>query len=444
VRRKLYLIQPTYRNPKGELHQGTKLAYCSLALPALSATIPPDWEKEFCIEYYENVNYESDASVVGISSMGYDLLHGMEIAAEFKRRGKKVLFGGTQAAISADRLTGLCDAVVSGNPGPRDLQSILDDATNGNIQSVYNVGMHVNFSFDYSVFEGRVMRFVSVLSSVGCRNACSFCSTASLYGGSYRLRSLEYVIADLHSARRYGRDIVFGDSNIFNNREYLARLCARIIKEKLHIRWGAQCTVDIGDDEELLSLLHQSGCLVLLVGLETLSQANMLGVEKEYSVDLHKERINRIRAAGIEVGGYFILGMENDGPQSFNELYEFIAETGIALPVLNILLPAPGTSLYEQLKREGRLLVNDDVEFLKNNARYATASSHCFYVPKQMSVQETEEGFLHLYERLTRWPVILRRSLRPNLHASLVLLMMNAEMRSEYSAMRRPSTALAG
>jgi hypothetical protein len=46
MHRKLYLIQPTYRNPEGILHQGTKLAYCSLALPALSAAIPSDWEKE--------------------------------------------------------------------------------------------------------------------------------------------------------------------------------------------------------------------------------------------------------------------------------------------------------------------------------------------------------------------------------------------------------------
>ena len=98
--RKIYLIQPTYLDSNGRLLQGNSLFYSSLALPALSSAIPPDWQKEFCFEYFTNVNYETDAPVVGISSMGYDVLHGSEIAREFRRRGKQVLFGGHQVPFS--------------------------------------------------------------------------------------------------------------------------------------------------------------------------------------------------------------------------------------------------------------------------------------------------------------------------------------------------------
>ncbi len=104
MKKKIYLIQPTYRNVDGHLLKGTNLFIHSLVLPILSATIPSDWEKEFCLEYFEDINYDTDASVVGISSMGYDLIHGMEIAEAFTKQEKIVIFGGYQAHFSRNRL----------------------------------------------------------------------------------------------------------------------------------------------------------------------------------------------------------------------------------------------------------------------------------------------------------------------------------------------------
>ena len=86
VNRKIYLIQPTYRASDGRLLQGKSVFVHSCAIPALAASIPADWARDVCLEFFEDVNYETDASVVGISSMGYDIFHGCEIASEFRRR----------------------------------------------------------------------------------------------------------------------------------------------------------------------------------------------------------------------------------------------------------------------------------------------------------------------------------------------------------------------
>ena len=180
MNKKIYLIQPTYRNPKGNLYKGKTLIYGSLALPALSAVIPPDWEREFCIEYYDDVNYETDASVIGISSMGYDILHGTEIAQEFRKRGKIVIFGGTQAHFSATRIGSFCDSIVYGNPSPRDMDNILTDALKGQLAHEYRCGQDLNFPFDYSILANKRMRFIPVLTSVGCKENCDFCCTAAI------------------------------------------------------------------------------------------------------------------------------------------------------------------------------------------------------------------------------------------------------------------------
>ena len=435
MRKQIYLIQPTYRDARGRLLQGKRMPYASLALPALSTTVPASWEKEFCLEYFDDVNYETDASVIGISSMGYDILHGMEIAREFKRRGKRVLFGGPQARLTMERLGPVADAIVHGHPGPREMSGILQDALEGKLSAEYHCGVHLNYPFDYSVLQRAQLDFTPVLMGVGCRWNCTFCCTAALHEGSYRLRNLQHVIADLGSVCRTSRKAVFVDANIYNNRGYLLRLCRRIREMDGGLHWGAQCTVDIGDDEEVLDGLRAAGCLLLILGLETLGQANLDQVGKPVRADLHRERVKRIRDAGIAVGGYFILGLDGDTAESFDAVFDFIHDGGIALPVLNLLLPAPGTRMFDQLKREHRLLVDDEEDFLVNNTLYATACNRSFYVPKNMTAAEAEEKFTKLYARLSSFREILRRSITSSPTLTAALFALNCAMRREYRAM---------
>ena len=298
MKKKIYLVQPTYSNRDGQLFKCKSLYIYSLALPALSAAIPFDWEKDFCLECFEDVNYKTDASVIGISSMGYDLFHGYEIAQKFKKHGKIVLFGGPQIHFSHHRIDSICDSVIYGHPGPKDMARILGDIEARRLASKYHCGKEINFPFDYSVFDNKRILFMPVLTSIGCRNCCEFCCTAALYNGHYRLRRIEHVLADLQVICRRTRNAVFVDSNIYNNREYLLRLCSRIVKENIRFRWGAQCSIDIGEDSEALHLLKQAGCRILFVGLETINQSNLDGFNKHYCVERYPELIRRIKKSG--------------------------------------------------------------------------------------------------------------------------------------------------
>ncbi len=441
MKRGIYLVQPTYRNPAGQLHRGEKLLYASLALPALSTTVPDDWEKSFCLEYFDEVDYETDAEVVGITSMGYDLLHGQEIAAEFKRRGKTVIIGGQQAHFSAPRLRDVCDAVVHGHPDREDMAELLEDAAAGRLKPEYRFGMNVDFPFDYTLFEGREIMFMPLLSSIGCRNHCTFCCTAAAYRGRFHRREIDCVLADIRTFYDRNRHACFDDPNIYNERDHLIELCRRMDTEGFELRWGAQCTLEVADDPAALTALQRAGCRFLMVGLESLSQGSLDAVNKKVRAERHRDRLHRIREAGIAVGGYFVLGLDGDTPATFDELREFIDTSAIAVPILNILLPAPGTPLFDQLTRAGRLLISDEEELLRNNARYSIASSHCFFEPAGMSARELETRFLDLYGRLCSWPRILRRSAVPDLELAATLLFMNRELRKGYRAMRRERAA---
>lgn len=437
MKKKIYLIQPTYRDHEGRLLQGKSLFMHSLALPALSAVIPPDWEKEFCLEYFEDVNYDTNASVVGISCMVCDVFHGREISEAFRKRGKIVVIGGGAAELWNRLIQPAPDALVYGNPGPDDMRKLLADAENGCLAPEYHWGMNVDFPFDYSVLSGKRISFIPVLSSVGCVHACKFCCTAAMYHGRYHLRPLDDVMADLRAVRRRTRRIAFVDTNLYNNREHLIELCERMIAEDMGFIWGGECTLTVAEDREVLRLLRRSGCRLLIVGIETLDQASLREMGKPNLARRYREQIQRIRAAGICVGGFFIFGFDTDDRSTVADLVDFIRDVRISLPLVNMLTPVPGTALFDRMKNEGRMLMSNDADFLQQNRIYDTPLYRCYFVPKRMSPAEAEAAFLVLRQKLSSFPAIIRRSLVLSPLVAAVILRLNLRFRTETRAIAK-------
>lgn len=151
----------------GRIVKGWALFNASLNLPILSAATPSGWEKAFCLEYFDDIDYDNDASVVCLTRMSYDILHALEISREFKKRGKTVIFGCHQDMFSHQLLRDSCDCIFYGIPDSRSMATILEDAFAGNLAPEYHCGIHLNFPFDYSVLQGRRLRYLPVLASVG-------------------------------------------------------------------------------------------------------------------------------------------------------------------------------------------------------------------------------------------------------------------------------------
>lgn len=435
INKKIYFIQPTYRRMDGSLVKGWTLFNHSLNLSMLSGAVPADWSKEFCLEYYDEVNYDTDASVVVICCMGYDIMRALEMAKKLKSKRKKIIFGAHMDDFSEAILGKVCDSFFYGMPTPDDMKNMLEDLLADSLHPKYQFGMNINYPFDYTMLKGKRMPFIQIIGSQGCINKCKYCCTAGVYKGRYQLRKIEFIISDLKNIRDITRYVSFIDPNIYNNREYLKRLCSRIISERIGVHWGAQSTINIGNDREVLNLLYQSGCRVLFIGLETLEQENLEIFGKEYLTDKYSEYVKNIRKAGINVVGYFMMGLDRDTLETFENTYRFIRQSHLVLPIINVLLPVPGTAIYDQLKSEGRILVDNFEKFLKDNPLYSVPCQHIFFTPRNMTAAELESGFIKLAKRLFTTKEIFKRSIIPNPLHSFVLLLMNFELRRKYMAM---------
>jgi len=437
VKKKIYIIQPTYRLMDGKLIKELPLFNYSYNLPIISATIPEDWQKETCLEYTEEVNFDTDASVIVLTSPGYDVARSVEIIEQFKKKNKIVIFGAHMDKFSDKILRNVCDTVFYGYPNLAKMKELLADFESGNLKSEYHFGNNLNFAFDYSVLKKQKMPFIPMIASLGCRYKCSYCCYPPIFNGHYHLRNIEHIISDMKQVAEFKKPAAFLDANLYNNRKYLVQLCNRIIEEKIQIKWGEQCTVNIGDDEEVLELLYKAGCRMIFLGLETLDNKNMIQLNKEMNADYYSRQVKGIHREGIQVGAFFMLGLDEDNKSTFDKIYSFFQENKVEVPYVHIYFPIPGTSMANKLKSDGRILEDyfDDYQF--KQSKFSAPCSIAYFAPAKLSKPELEEGFVRLFEKITSIKNIFRRIFVPDLRIALLILKMNLEARRKSKSMIR-------
>jgi radical SAM superfamily enzyme YgiQ (UPF0313 family) len=179
-----------------------------------------------------------------------------------------------------------------------------------------------------------------------------------------------------------GHHLLFMDDNLIGDGEYAKELFVAMIP--LGKLWASQCGIGIADDEDLLSLAVRSGCRGLFVGFESLSQAGLRSWKKR--ANLGKDYLASVRtlhAAGIGICAAFMLGGDEDGPDCFERTLEFLLEANVETVQATRLTPFPGTPLFAELDRQGRILDKDWAHYDFN---------HVVFEPLHMSRETLDRG----------------------------------------------------
>ena len=404
--KKLLLIQPSPYEKEGKVIKKKKLYFTGLALPLLAALTPDDWETELIYEVIEDVPFDTDADLIGVSTMGHGVIRSIDIAKEYRRRGKTVILGGYMASIMPEEAVKYCDSLIIGD-AELVWQQMLSDFENGKLKKTYEKPLEGNWystpSPRFDLLEGKNLGdFLPVQAGRGCPNSCSFCSVSCLYSGRYVKRPLPEVIRDIEQIKSLGyKKILLLDDNIFSDRKYLDSLLDTLIK--LDISWMSQCEITIGKDDELLEKLQKSGCTTLSFGLESISRESLISMDKGWAVPAEYDSlIQNIRNHGIDVSTEMVVGGEGDTLESIRMTKDFIEKNKISVPRFYILTPFPGTRFFDQIKEEGRL-VNNDI--------YSYDGTSAVYRPKNMTPDELTQAYWELYSELFTIKSIIKRNI---------------------------------
>ena len=404
--KKLLLIQPSPYEKEGKVIKKKKLYFTGLALPLLAALTPDGWETELIYEVIEDVPFDTDADLIGVSTMGHGVIRSIDIAKEYRRRGKTVILGGYMASIMPEEAVKYCDSLIIGD-AELVWQQMLSDFENGKLKKTYEKPLEGNWystpSPRFDLLEGKNLGdFLPVQAGRGCPNSCSFCSVSCLYSGRYVKRPLPEVIRDIEQIKSLGyKKILLLDDNIFSDRKYLDSLLDTLIK--LDISWMSQCEITIGKDDELLEKLQKSGCTTLSFGLESISRESLISMDKGWAVPAEYDfLIQNIRNHGIDVSTEMVVGGEGDTLESIRMTKDFIERNKISVPRFYILTPFPGTRFFDQIKEEGRL-VNNDI--------YSYDGTSAVYRPKNMTPDELTQAYWELYSELFTIKSIIKRNI---------------------------------
>jgi len=413
---KILLISPC-KNPNMKYKKIMMMPQLSLYL--LAGLTPLEYEVTIIEEDIEDINLDEDCDLVGLSCLTSNAPRAYLLAQEFKKKGKTVVMGGVHPTILPDEALQFADSVVIGE-AEGVWQQLLEDFKNGRLQKKYNkpypsLEKYIQIKHRRDVKKG-FFNVVPVMTTRGCPYDCDFCCVHDIFGSKIRHIPIENVVRYIVDSG--GKIFMFLDDNIIGEPKYAKELFRAI--KPLEIKWVSQASISFVHDTELLQLAAESGCGGLFFGLESVSEYRLGKMRKSIKkIEKVEEAIKKVKSFGIHFHASMVFGFDEDTKHTFTETLEFLNKTKIGSATFNILTPYPGTKIYQQLKKEGRLFT-DDWKYYDH--------STVVYKPKNLTPLELLAGRLWVRKEFTKISAIMKR-LPSNFAHPLLNLALNIAAR---------------
>jgi len=402
-RRLALLLNPFYpKDPHTSF--GKHVLTPSLALTSIAAATPDHWQVRYWDENLLQGPPPIDPMprVVGITVHLTFARRAFALAQWYRARGATVVLGGLHVLSCPEECAPHADALAVGE-GVQLWPRILRDIEGGTLRKVYSGSYLQPYRLDPPPRRDILAREnfltpTSLIATRGCHNRCGFCylSTNGLHQ-PYQMRDVEQIAGEiLADGQPY---VVFTDNNLGSKPRYLRQLCRAL--RPLQRIWSAAVSIDVTDDPSLVHEMALSGCTGVFIGFESLSNENLADARKKTPrTQDYARRVRILHDHGIQVNGSFVLGFDHDRPDVFRRTIDWIESNRLECATFHILTPYPGTPLFDQLNREGRLLH-------RNWEKYDTG--HVVFQPRHLSVEQLAEGYAWCYKQLFSTASIWRR-----------------------------------
>lgn len=396
-----------------------------LNLGIVAALTPPHWEVEIADENIKPIDPETSADLVGITVTTRTANQAYETSHEYLRRGIPVVLGGIHPSTLPEEASQHASAIVVGE-AEANWPRLISDFENGHLERVYRSSELADIRQvpvprrDLLNVNSYLARY-TVSTTRGCPYSCSFCTVTKFFGHTYRFRPVDAVLSEIDSLE--GKTIYFIDDNICGSPRYAKQLFRGLIPRK--IKWAGQASITIAGDDEMLSLAAASGCMGLFIGFETVDTESLRQVGKKANIARdYEEAVKKIHDKGLAIFGAFIFGFDQDDEDVFERTVSFARRTRLEGAQFNTLTPYPGTSIFADLEREGRLLTRDW-------SRYDMAN--VVYSPKKMSPETLRAGHDWAWREFYSLPSIAQRMPRGLRNLGGVLMLNMAFRHHWYS-----------
>lgn len=417
---RIALVNPISRRSQGYHTVGSVIP--QLGLQVLADLVPPEHEVVLVDEVFGSQFTDTQLTrgrfdLVCVTAYTSGATRAYEIADACREQGMRSIMGGPHASACPDEAGQHFDSIAIGECDEIWPQ-IVQDAAAGRLQPRYRGTLSdleatgfgrarqslqpVNGRYDVSAIQ----------TSRGCPVGCEYCSVTEFNGAPIRRRRIDDIVREWNEMTRPFTFVV--DDNFFGvgprHAEWAKELLRAIIRHGRRRLWFSQTTLNMGEDEEGMRLAYRAGCRGMLVGFETFNEQSLREYHKAINrnnLKRYQELVNGFHRAGISVFGGFIIGADQDTPETVAETALQAVKLGLDIIQITNLTPLPGTKMYERYKTEGRLLATN---YPRDWERYTFTET--VYRPRNMTARELDEAIYELRHAAAIENWVVKRALR--------------------------------
>ena len=240
--------------------------------------------------------------------------------------------------------------------------------------------------------------FAAIITSRGCPYPCTFCAAGSLSGKKVRYRTLDNVVEEIKLLRnKFGiKEVHIEDDNFSIKKERVIEFSERVLREMPEITWAFPNGLRLNNlDLPTLKLMRRAGCHYMNVGIESGNNDVLHKIKKSITREQTKEKIGLVKDAGLNIGGFFIIGFPGETTEEIKDTIKFARELPLDRIGISYFQPYPGTSEYKKLCDAG------EYEMVFDNSRHSLHTIS--YVNKNLTENKLKslrfEGFFRFYFR---------------------------------------------
>jgi len=387
-------------------------------LMRLASLVPDEVPVEIWDENLNDIPVDTlrEGDLVGITAMTVTIERAESIARQAMKQGAGVVIGGVHSTLMPEHTKTFAHSVMVGEgyftwqqliqdygaEGVKGMKSYYTDETWADLTGLANISDRVIEMVD----EKKNYWTPYLEITRGCPRNCSFCTAIRVSGRRMRLRPIDEVVDEIQ--RRGIQRFFLTDDNFGLNFSTDADYCANLFDalSKLDLRgWTCQSEMSVANFPELLEMSVAAHLDKHFIGFESVNPDNRssLGGKSQGVASSAEEAIRIIRNSGVGVVGLFVMGFDEDTPETFQAMWDFIRTSELDSISTTMLTPYPGTPFRDVVESEGRLL---DVPW----SHYDTA--HVTFEPKNFTVEELRSAYDWLCRKIYSPPQIMRRGMR--------------------------------
>jgi len=344
-----------------------KAAVPPLGLITVSAMLPSSWNKKL-VDMNVSPLLTKDiawADYVFLSSMYIQKESVNMVIRMCMELGVKIVAGGPLFSQEYDSYPQISHFVL--NEAEITMPQFLKDLDEGHPKKLYRTDEYADITTtpvpDYHLLSRNDYAFMNMQVTRGCPFACDFCEITSLLGHKVRMKDTSQILNELEVLYKLNwRGPVFiVDDNFIGNKGEIKNNLLPAMKRWMQIHkypftFNTETSINLADDDELMSLMVETGFSSTFIGIETPEEKSLHDCNKvqNRNRDLLLS-VKKIQRAGLQVSAGFIVGFDSDTPTVFQRQIDFIQQSGIVSAMVGLLNAPKNTKLYKRLEAENRL-----------------------------------------------------------------------------------------